>query len=348
MLGLAIAFLAVVPVHAGAQSAEDSAGRGTGGGPPAVLARIGGRAVTLEDVRARSGAELDRLRIGYERERQKLIEATLRQILRDSLFSAESAKRGRTVDELVLAEAGGSLDPTEVEIATWYQENPDRIQGRPLVQMHNAIAAFLRDQRREAASHTLEDRLFREAGVMIELQPYRVPLDLDGAPARGRADAPVTLVEFSDFQCPFCGGFFGTLEQVRKAFADTVRIVYLQFPLSSIHPNAEKAAEASLCANEQGKFWQMHDLMFHEQDRLSVSELKEKAARLGLDAAAFEGCLDSGRQKGRVERDRTEGLRVGVNGTPAVFIDGISVEGGAVSFDVLSRMIHEELRRRGP
>ena len=162
----------------------------------------------------------------------------------------------------------------------------------------------------------------------------------------GAAGAPVTLVEFSDFDCPFCGRFHPTLKQLSQKFGDKLRVVYRQYPITSLHPNAFKAAEASLCAHDQDKFWEMHDVMFQEQGRLSIRELKEKAGRIGLDAKKFDGCLDSGRYTGKVQDDLGEGGRVGVTGTPALFVNGVPVEGGAVSIEVISKLIEKELAKR--
>jgi protein-disulfide isomerase len=125
-----------------------------------------------------------------------------------------------------------------------------------------------------------------------------------------------------------------------------VRIVYRQFPLTNLHPFAFKAAEASLCANEQGMFWQMHDAMFADQQKLSVTDLKQTARRLGMNGKSFDACLDSGRYVEQVQNDQKEGSRIGVNGTPAMFINGVAVEGGAVPYSVLEAAIQKELESR--
>jgi protein-disulfide isomerase len=168
------------------------------------------------------------------------------------------------------------------------------------------------------------------------------------APTLGPENAPVTIVEFSDFQCPYCRGFAPTLKSIKKDFGDKVRIVYRQAPIASIHPFAFKAAEASLCAQEQGKFWELHDLMFAEQEKLAVADLKKKARTLGMDGKKFDSCLDTGRTVERVQTDMAEAQRVGVNGTPAAFVNGIELKGGSVPYDVVAAAIQKELRRDKP
>jgi protein-disulfide isomerase len=247
------------------------------------------------------------------------------------------------VDQLVTAETGGPLEPTEAEIVAWYRQNKARTGGRSMEQIRPQITDFLRAERRKNASEKLEERLNQEQKVTVNLRPFRVELNNEGAPAAGPADAKVTVVEFSDFQCPFCGRFFPTLKQVQQNYGDKARIVYRQYPLTNLHPNAFKAAEASLCANDQGKFWEMHDAMFQDQGRLAVKELKASAGRLGLNQKKFDTCLDTGRHTEQVQNDMAEGSRFGVTGTPALFINGVPMEGGAVPYDVVAKAIEKEL-----
>ncbi len=335
------------PESSAAQSAPAQAAPASEGDVPAVLATIGDQKITMEDVRARAGKDLDGLDTNYQRARHKLIETALDEILRDKVLMAEAQKQGKSVDELVLAEAGGTLDPSDVEVSAWYQANQSRLGGRSLEQLRPQIVDYLRKQRQEDAMEKLQRRLNDQRKVTINLQPYRLQFNNEGAAAMGPADAPVTLVEFSDFQCPFCGRFFPTLKQIEQNFGDTVRIVYRQLPLPNLHPNAQKAAEASLCAKEQGKFWEMHDLMFQEQDKLAVADLKEKAARLGLNQKKFDECLDAGRYVEQIQADVQEASRVGVNGTPSIFVNGIPLPAGAVAYDVVAKAIHDDLARRG-
>ena len=170
-------------------------------------------------------------------------------------------------------------------------------------------------------------------------------LTASGHPALGPADAPVTIVEFADFECPHCAAMFSTLENVKKNYGEKVRIVFRQYPLAHIHPNARKAAEASLCAHEQERFWEYHDSMFVKQRDLIIDALKRRAAQLGLETAAFNQCLDSGKHAATIESDMDDGDEAGVFSTPTIFINGRMLEGNH-PFATIARIIDAELQRR--
>ena len=184
----------------------------------------------MEDVRARAGDDLDRMDIGYRHARSDLVGNTLDRILHDRVLLAEARKEGKSVEDLVVAEAGSSLDPTEVEVSAWYDENKARLGGRTLDQLRPQIGSYLRKQRHDAASGRLRQRLEKVRKVAVFFEPYRVPLDNEEAPALGFADAAVTMTEFSDFQCPYCGRFFPTLKQLERNFGDDLRIVFRRSP----------------------------------------------------------------------------------------------------------------------
>jgi protein-disulfide isomerase len=313
---------------------------------PSVLATVGDEKITMADVKARSGDQLEKLETQYQLAKSRIIGGSLDSLIRDKTVVAEAKKRGKSVDELVAAEAGPKgFDPSEEEIAAWYKENPGRVGGRPLEQLRGQIAQLLRGQKQQAAEHKLEERTRAEHSVTVSYAPYRIQLDNTNAPTLGKADAPVTLVEFSDFQCPFCKGMAPTLKEVSQKLGDKVRIVYRQYPLSNIHPFAAKAAEASLCANEQGKFWEMHDAMFEDQTKLAVKDLKATAVRLGMDGKKFDTCLDSGRYVEQIQNDQREGQRAGVSGTPAIFLNGIELPGGSVPYSTVEAAVQKELAR---
>ena len=171
-------------------------------------------------------------------------------------------------------------------------------------------------------------------------------VNTDGDPVEGSKNAPVTIVEFSDFQCPYCGRFaIETLSQIKTNYIDTgkVKVVYKDFPLS-FHENAQKAAEAAQCAFDQDKFWEFHDKIFQNQQDLSVISLKRFASELELNTEKFNGCLDSGKMAARVQKDVQEGASVGISGTPAFLVNGIGVT-GAQPFEVFKQIIDSELSK---
>ncbi len=167
---------------------------------------------------------------------------------------------------------------------------------------------------------------------------------VDDNPVKGDPDAPVTIIEFSDFECPFCGRFYSqTLGQIEEQYVKTgkVRFIYRDFPLS-FHPNAQKAAEAAECAGEQGKYWEMHDLLFEQGVQGGVASFKQYAQQIGLDTAKFGQCLDSGAMASEVRKDFADGSAAGVSGTPAFFINGQLVS-GAQPFQVFQQVIEGAL-----
>ncbi len=174
-----------------------------------------------------------------------------------------------------------------------------------------------------------------------EIPRYDVPVDDD--PSLGPADAPITIIEFSDYQCPFCEKFHNeTFQRLLDAYPDQIRFVYRDFPLTSIHPNAVSAAEAANCAFEQGVFWEYHDLLFSMRRGLSQQAYSGYAEELGLDAADFQACLESGRFREEVQSDFEFAARLGVRSTPTFFVNGLAVV-GAQPFEVFQQVIDQEL-----
>ncbi len=159
---------------------------------------------------------------------------------------------------------------------------------------------------------------------------------------RGNPDAPVTIVEYSDFQCPFCARFHPTVQQILEDYPDQVRWVYKHFPLDSIHSEARPSAEASECAAEQGKFWEFADGLFENQSRLGSNLYKEIASKIGLNIGQFENCVSSRKYKDKVEADYQEGIKAGVTGTPGSFVNGEKIP-GAVPYDYLKTTVEQAL-----
>lgn len=297
-----------------------------------VLARVNGAEITRQAVIDSIAGQL----LKMDRDRHDLIARAVENEVRNALLEAEAEKRGLSREELVAAEVEARVSqvPAE-EVDAFYEARKGQIRA-PKEKVEGQIRRYLQYE------GYLEGL---EAGAEIDLltEPFRVEVAAAG-PKKGPDGAPVTIVEFSDFECPFCGRVNPSIDKIRQTYGDRVQIVFRQFPLE-IHRNARKAGEASLCADEQGKFWQMHDSMFGDQKNLEVGGLKQIAARIDdLDTAAFDACLDSGQYAETVDKDLEDGVRAGVSSTPAFFINGRYLS-GAQAYETLAEVIDDELER---
>jgi protein-disulfide isomerase len=335
------AFLALATaVASGAAAAETATAQKPAAGGE-VLAKVGDVAVTMVDVEELAGPQLRQL----EQRRHELIETTLARAIEEKLIEMEAKKRGLSEEQLLAAEVESKVsEVTDAEVDAFYEERKAQI-NQPKEQIAERIKMYLQSQREQETRQKFVDSLRGSYPVRTLFEPIRVEVAADG-PAKGPANAPVTIVEFSDFQCPYCSRVVPAIEQAVKKYGDKVRVVFRQFPLNNIHPQAQKAAEASLCANEQGKFWELHDAMFADQKALGVDQLKAKAAELKLDAEKFASCVDSGKFASQVAADLAAGQKAGVSGTPAMFINGRFLN-GAVPFEEIARTIDDELARKG-
>ena len=316
-----------------------------------TVAVIGDREVSREELFAAAESALEerdmellRCQAQAVRDRHDVLEASLRQLVQRHLLDMEAERESATTAAAVEADIAAAAEPVrDTDIETFYQRNQARID-RPLAEIAGQIRAFLERQELARVRDEFFAALEVRFAVEYHLDPLRFDVAADGFAARGAPDAAVTIVEFSDFECPFCVRVQPTLERVLQEYAGRLRLVYRHFPLTSIHPRAWKAAEASLCAGEQDRFWEMHDLMFAEQHAMSVPDLKDKARRLGLAGAEFDACLDSGRHYEAVRSDILAGTAAGVSGTPAFLVNGRFLS-GAVPFEHFAALIDDELAR---
>jgi protein-disulfide isomerase len=185
-------------------------------------------------------------------------------------------------------------------------------------------------------------KLRENAEVTIDLEPPRIMVATTG-PSRGSKDAPITIVEFSDYQCPFCGRAEPVMEDVLSRYPGQVRLVFRHLPLG-FHKNARPAAEASVCAENQGRFWEYHALLFQNQKALGAEALEKYAVDAGLDVEDFKTCLTDEPTRARVEEDLREAREAGASGTPAFFVNGIPLS-GALPAEAFVKIIDEELAR---
>lgn len=308
-------------------------------GLPEVVATIGGTPVTRAQVMERGAAEIIAAEVAAHEARSQAIEG----YIVNRLIDDEAARREISPDELISREVESKVAaPTDAEVADFYSDNKERIPGT-LDSVRPQIEGHLREQAARERMRAFVGELRASAEVVSLLEPYRVSVGAADAPRWGSASAPIQIVEFSDFQCPYCGIGAETIDKVKEKYGDKVSVVYRHFPLP-MHPQAPRAAEASACAHEQGKFWEFHDALFAEGKAWTDDDYKAIAKDLKLKKRPFAECLTSGRHAATVEADVQAGSQAGMQGTPGYYINGI-VLGGAQPFERFVDVIDAELAR---
>ena len=317
--------------------------------PATKVAEVDGQPVTYGDLqndhevgpKVRQ-AEVKALTDLYDQRRGLLDELISRRLLEE-----EAKAKGKTVDQWYQTEYMTSVpEPSDAEAKAFYEEHKAQAPpGQSFEDLKGRIKETVRQQKlREGMGKMLDDLKSRHH-VQVSLQVPDLPrIDVEAkGPSRGPTSAPVTIVEFSDFQCPYCGREYPVIERLMKEYDGRLRLVFRHYPLD-FHPFAQKAAEAAACAQDQGKFWELHDKMFTNQTKLAVTDLKGYAKSLGMDPTKFDKCLDSGEKKALVDEDMKAGSAAGVSGTPAFFINGIFIN-GAQPYEHMKQAVDRELRK---
>jgi len=303
------------------------------------VAIIDGKSVLASELLEASQGQIMNLRKQEFDIKRRALDALIEQ----KLLEAEAKRRGVSVNELTQREMADGGEPTDAEVEAFYLARPEQAQYR-LEDVREQMRGLLKSAKRSHAQEALMSKLRAQHGVEVLLESPRVEVAFDPGRLNGSADAPVRIVEFSDFECPFCRSAEKTVQAILTKYAGKVSLAYRDFPLSSIHPGAQGAAEASRCAADQGKYWAYHDRLLSSPS-LDVVKLKELAREVSLDQAKFDACLDSGSKRAAVDSDAQQGRLAGVSGTPAFFINGIPLVGAqpAAAFE---KIILEELARR--
>lgn len=310
----------------------------------AVLATVGGQPLKAASIKERLKPIVYRIQF----EAYALARRNADNLVDNMLLLNEAKKRQIGPEEIIRTEVSDKVrTPTEAEVAKFYSDNKDRISG-DLNSVRNQIAMYLREQDQRRLERELSDRLRKNANVRWLIWEPAQPVQnvsIDDDPARGGANAPVTIVEFTDFQCPACAAMHPVLEEVLKSYGDKVRFVVRDFPLSQ-HENAQKAAEAANAANQQGKFFEYISLLFQRQKALDVPSLKKYASELGLDRTRFDAALDRGVFAAEVQRDIEDGEMYGVGSTPTIFVNGVQLR--VLSADGLREAIDRAAKSGAP
>jgi protein-disulfide isomerase len=290
--------------------------------PGTVLAAVNGDPIRVDMINERMKAYVYKLQMRIYAVEKSAVDRRIN----DLLLIAEANKRKIGPEEIVRAEVTDKLKPpTEAEVANFYNENKARITG-DLASARPAIANYLQQQQQEKLETALSERLRTGAKVQMLLPgpvPQALNVSASNGPARGDANAAVTIIEFTDFQCSACGAMYPVMEDVLKSYGNRVRFVIRDFPLTTAHPNAFRAAQAASAANAQGKFWEYIDILFRNQSTLDADSLKKYATQIGLDRKRFDLEFESGKYDADIRRDIEDGEMYGVEGTPTIFINGV-------------------------
>ena len=269
----------------------------------------------------------------------------LESLIRLKVVQAEAKKAGLSAEKLIEQEVDSkTADPTDGEVEAYFW-GQNRVGAR-FDEAKEQYRAALKQLKLQKARQAYADSLRAKIDVAVLLQPPSIDVPYDPARVRGDAKAPVTIVEFSDFQCPFCQKSVATVRGVLAKYQGRVKLAFLDFPLAEIHPRAQSAAEAARCAGEQGKFWEYHDSLFEDQSKLDEASLVGRAQDLKMDETAFQSCLASGRFKADIEANREQGVKAGVAGTPGFFINGVSLSGAQPQAD-FEKIIDRQLALLG-
>lgn len=288
--------------------------------PKKVVAVVDGAEITEEDLKIQP--QLAQLRDQEYKLKMRAVENAITR----ALVEKAAAAKNLTPEEFFKQEVESKVaEPTEAEIEGFYWGQKERFR-EPLPKARDQVVQALKRAKSQDARQALLQKLRQQATVRILVEPMRVNVATGKSPRKGPPGAPITIVEFSDYQCPNCKRVQGTLQQVSAKYKDQVSFVFKDFPLNSIHPQAQSAAEAAHCAGEQGKYWEYHDALF-AAPTMTADTMLEAAKTVKLNLEAFKACTSAGKYKSVVDNNFAEGQRFGVSGTPAFFINGVLLSG---------------------
>jgi protein-disulfide isomerase len=299
-----------------------------------VVAQIGAVKLTRGDLEQQESAKLLQARYDFYQAESKALDDLIDRTLIEQKANSENL----TVDQLLDREVKAQVkDPTEDQLKIFYEGLET---DQPYEAMRGKILDKIRTMRAGKARAAYMKTLRAESSVYVTLAPPSTVVDLENANLLGSKDAPVILVEFADYECPYCQKVAPEIKKLHDELGGKLAVAYKDFPLP-MHPHAQKAAEAARCAGKQGQFWAFHDELFSSRE-LGIDQLKAQAHALKLDSAAFDKCLDEGETAAAVQKDREQGLRLGLGGTPSFFVNGHFLS-GALDYAALRKIVDQQL-----
>jgi protein-disulfide isomerase len=328
LIGFATILFGMTPTAATTTTAED------------IVALVDGKPILDKDLEERSASQLRALNAKIF----EVKEQALNEMIDEQLLNREARRLKLSVQQLLRREVDSQVSqPTSTDVESYYSGMKERI-GRPLEEVRPQIVELLAATRRRTAYEGYLGRLRSREKIVVLLAPPRVKVSADTARVRGPANAPITIVEFSDFECSYCGRVNDTLRRLISRYPTEIRLAYRDFPLD-FHLHARAAAEASRCASAQGKYWPYHNLLFENQQHLESSDLTKFAVRLDLDPTKFDECIARKTYAADIQRDLDEGQKLGVTETPAFFVNGMLLS-GAVPLEQFTSVVERELERQ--
>lgn len=287
--------------------------------------QFGGKSLTAEELPpAIRGQLFDAQQESYLKQKQ---------ILENALLEMELDKRAAK-EKITRAELEKKIfaisEPTEADAKKWFESNKQAVQGYPFDQIKGQIIGFLKNSKVTEKRQAELDKMLKEKGNSISLVEPKAPvvqIQSSGFPVKGNTSSKVVIVEFADYQCPHCLHAYESMKAIWKDFKDKVQFVYMDYPVNS-SGISRTVAEASVCAQEQGKYWEFHEMAFEGQAKLTKESPRQFAEKLKLDVKKFDACVAQGKGKAIVDKSKAEGDRVGVSGTPTIFINGRKLANG--------------------
>lgn len=308
-------------------------------GSQTVVAEVDGVKLTLTDLEKKQGAALFQARTTFYDVERKVVQS----FIDDYLLERQARNEGTTVAGLLERHVNSTIakEPSEEALRVYY-EGVDT--NEPYETVRAKIVEALTQRRLAKAKAAYVDSLRKQSTLILRLAPPRAPISMKDVPVRGDADARVTVLEYADYECPYCQQIHPVLQRIEKEFKGKIAFAYKDYPLP-MHPDAPLAAEAAHCAGAQGKYWEYHDVLF-DKKQLGRDSLKAYARELNLDTAKFDSCLDTGQTKKIVNDGIAEAQSFVLQGTPTIMVNGRQLNGD-LSYERLRTAILEELSATG-
>lgn len=303
-----------------------------------VVAKVNGKEVTEKELEDFLGIAL----VMKHQEIYQLKRAALQDLIFIKLQEEKAKTENLTLDQYYEKYViNAAPDPTEQEINDFYEKNKNQIRATE-EEAKRQIKNYLKSQKIQEAENALREKLLKEAKVETYLKAPKMELSKGNEPRKGKDGAPIIIVEFTDFQCPFCSRAQATLDKIFTDYPDKVQLIFKDLPLD-FHKQAKDAHLAAQCANEQGKFWEYHDILFKNQNQLFPDKLKEYATQLNLDMDKFNKCFEERKYEKYIDDNLTQAQNLGITGTPTFFVNGRIIK-GAQPYENFKQIIDEELQ----